>query len=36
VSWGAADREALAATGPDALVDTVADLTAYLLGHDEG
>ncbi len=35
VSWGAADREALAATGPDALVDTVADLTAYLLGHDE-
>ena len=36
VSWGAADREALAATGPDALVDTVADLTAYLLSHDEG
>ena len=36
VSWGAADREALAATGPEALVDTVADLTAYLLGHDEG
>ena len=36
VGWGAADREALAATGPDALVDTVADLTAYLLGHDEG
>ncbi len=35
VSWGAADREALAATGPDALVVTVADLTAYLLGHDE-
>jgi pyrophosphatase PpaX len=35
VSWGAADREALAATGPEALVDTVADLTAYLLGHDE-
>ena len=35
VSWGAADREALAATGPDALVDTVADLTANLLGHDE-
>ena len=36
VGWGAADREALAATGPEALVDTVADLTAYLLGHDEG
>lgn len=35
VGWGAADREALAATGPDALVDTVADLTANLLGHDE-
>lgn len=36
VSWGAADRAALAATGPDVLVDTVADLTAYLLGHGEG
>ncbi len=36
VSWGAAERAALEATGPDALVDTVGDLTAYLLGHPEG
>lgn len=33
VTWGAGDREALVATGPDAVVDTVPDLTAYLLGH---
>lgn len=33
VTWGAGEREALVATGPDAVVDTVPDLTAYLLGH---
>ena len=33
VTWGAGEREALAATGPDALVETAGDLTAYLLGH---
>ncbi len=31
VTWGAGEREALAATAPDALVDTVPDLAAYLL-----
>jgi pyrophosphatase PpaX len=36
VTWGAGEREALAATGPDALVDTVADLTTYLLGRRDG
>ncbi|HET6967934.1 MAG TPA: HAD-IA family hydrolase [Ornithinibacter sp.] len=33
VTWGAGEREALLATRPDAVVDTVPDLTAYLLGH---
>ena len=33
VTWGAGDRAALEATGPDVVVDTVPDLTAYLLGH---
>ena len=33
VTWGAGEREALSATGPDAVVETVGDLTAYLLGH---
>ncbi len=32
VTWGAGERAALAATDPDTIVDTVADLTAYLLG----
>jgi pyrophosphatase PpaX len=36
VTWGAGERDALAATGPDALVDTVPDLAAYLLGRAEG
>jgi pyrophosphatase PpaX len=36
VTWGAGERAALAGTGPDALVDTVADLTAYLLGGPGG
>ena len=31
VTWGAGERDALEATGPEAVVDTVADLTAYLL-----
>ena len=33
VTWGAGEREALSATGPDAVVETVGDLTAYLLAH---
>ena len=36
VTWGAGEREALTATGPDALVDTVADLATYLLGRRDG
>jgi pyrophosphatase PpaX len=36
VTWGAGERSALAATTPDALVDTVPQLAAYLLGHGEG
>jgi pyrophosphatase PpaX len=32
VTWGAGERAALEATGPETVVDTVADLTAYLLG----
>jgi pyrophosphatase PpaX len=36
VTWGAGERNALAATGPDALVDTVADLQAYLLLRADG
>lgn len=36
VTWGAGEREALAATEPDALVDTVADLATYLLPVHEG
>ena len=31
VTWGAGERDALEATGPEAVVDTVAELTAYLL-----
>ena len=33
VTWGAGEREALVAAGPDAVLDTVADLRAYLLGE---
>jgi pyrophosphatase PpaX len=36
VTWGAGERDALLATGPDVLVDTVDDLRAYLLGRDDG
>ena len=36
VTWGAGEREALVAAGPDALVDTVADLATYLLGRRDG
>ncbi len=36
VTWGAGERDALAATGPDALADTVPDLAAYLLGRADG
>lgn len=32
VTWGAGERLALEETGPDAVVDTVDELTAYLLG----
>ena len=32
VTWGAGDRAALEATHPDAVLDTVGELTAYLLG----
>lgn len=31
VTWGAGERDALAAAGPDVVVDTVGDLRAYLL-----
>ena len=33
VTWGAAERVALAASGPDAVVDTMAGLEAQLLGR---
>ena len=33
VTWGAGDRDALVAVGPDVVVDTVADLRSYLLGQ---
>ncbi len=33
VTWGAGERAALEAVGPDAVVDTVPDLAAYLLGR---
>ena len=36
VTWGAGERDALVATDPDALVDTVPDLAAYLLGRRDG
>ena len=36
VTWGAGDRAALEATEPDAVFDTVAALTAYLLGTSGG
>ncbi len=36
VTWGAGERDALAAIAPDALVDTVPDLAAYLLGPADG
>ena len=36
VTWGAGERAALEATHPDAVVDTVHDLAAYLLGRAEG
>jgi len=36
VTWGAGERDALVAAGPDAVADTVADLSAYLLGRADG
>jgi len=36
VTWGAGERNALLAAGPDLLVDTVPDLAAYLLGRRDG
>lgn len=36
VTWGAGERAELEATGPDAVLETVPDLTAYLLGPSEG
>jgi pyrophosphatase PpaX len=36
VTWGAGERDALLAAGPDLLVDTVPDLAAYLLGRRDG
>ena len=36
VTWGAGERDALLAAGPDTLVETVADLRAYLLGGHDG
>ncbi|HSF37244.1 MAG TPA: HAD-IA family hydrolase, partial [Nocardioides sp.] len=36
VTWGAGERAALVATDPDAVFDTVPDLTAYLLGRPGG
>ena len=36
VTWGAGERDALAATGPEAIFDDVGDLTAYLLGGTTG
>ena len=36
VTWGAGERDALVATHPDALVDTVPELAAYLLGRGDG
>lgn len=36
VTWGAGERDALVATGPEAVFDSVGDLTAYLLGGTPG
>ncbi|KGN40106.1 HAD family hydrolase [Knoellia aerolata] len=36
VTWGAGERDALAATGPEAVFDSVGELTAYLLGGTTG
>ena len=36
VTWGAGERDALVATHPDALVDSVPELAAYLLGRGDG
>ncbi len=36
VTWGAGERDALEATGPETIVDTVGELTAYLLGGAHG
>ena len=36
VSWGAGERAALVASGPDAVVDSVADLRAHLLPDSDG
>jgi pyrophosphatase PpaX len=36
VTWGAGERDALLAAGPDVLVDTVPDLATYLLGRRDG
>jgi pyrophosphatase PpaX len=36
VTWGAGEHAALVATGPDAVVDSVGDLTAYLVRDADG
>ena len=36
VTWGAGERTALEASGPDALVHSVADLRAHLLPGSDG
>jgi pyrophosphatase PpaX len=36
VTWGAGEPDALAATHPDVVVDTVPALAAYLLGRGDG
>ena len=36
VTWGAGERDALVALRPDAVVDDVPALAAYLLGRREG
>ncbi|HYN67838.1 MAG TPA: HAD-IA family hydrolase [Ornithinibacter sp.] len=36
VTWGAGEPDALSATHPDVMVDTVPELAAYLLGRSDG
>ena len=36
VTWGAGERARWPRPSPDAVVDTVGDLTAYLLGGADG